>query len=94
MKDSDFKNETTDAIISYYCTVWHCLPLTLEHSNRQQHVSETLLNKAMIYVTFFSKTRVFNNFRPLFQSLLIIKLINATLWNGKPQTSFWGWVAF
>lgn len=34
-----------------------------------------------------SKIRVFNNFRALFKSLLIIKLINSTIWNGKPQTS-------
>ena len=32
--------------------------------------------------------------RALFKGLLIIKLINSAIWNGKPQTSFWGWVTF
>jgi len=47
-------------------------------------------------VTLFSGEKEgFNNFRVLFKkSLLTIKLINSMSWNGKPQTSFWGWVAF
>ena len=32
--------------------------------------------------------------RAPFKGLLIIKLINSTILNGKPLTSFWGWVTF
>lgn len=90
-------------------TEGNCRPETGPHQKNQNiqpcasdEESQCLLNACpswqssawSIYVTLFSKPRVFNNLRALFKSLLIIKLINSTIWNGKPQTSFWGWVVF
>lgn len=98
-KDSDFKklnNCMSLSIITIY-TIQCCLPLVLKHSKMTAICPRESPLQSQDLCEFVFKNESFQKFQRFdffFLNLLIIKLINSTIWNAKPQTSFWGWMEF